>query len=339
MDQNDLIRKGILERNSIVQNNIFETTIEKADSGKVYGDPIGTVKQFKSGPYIKVGPGKWVPHKEGEPGPTVKTTKFPIKFEVGRDQRKYDHDLDEIKSITNRLIPLFKEGNQPKLRELTNYKTELEKDLKKIKSGLVYVIAKMHTNNFQKAKWENGKLISGGHVDLNMLSGDFNEMTFYGMGAEHEISKINDLYNSLKAMGYKNVWKSFGKGMGTDVARIGWDPIYKVKDYKLVLDINEPTKEPWENWEENEKKEQDKEIEYLKKIQRYGNYKGKWGKWNYETGIENIKALRKENSEALARTMKTNYGLGITDKDIEEYVAQNSDHTILYKNYNYFKSK
>jgi len=60
------------------QEEELKNELKKAESGKVYGDPIGTVKTFKGGQYVKIAAGKWVPYKgpskpgggeEGKKGP------------------------------------------------------------------------------------------------------------------------------------------------------------------------------------------------------------------------------------------------------------------------------
>jgi len=311
MNDNDLIRKSILEHNTIVPKNIGES-FEKAESGKVYGDPIGTIKEFKNGKYVKIAAGKWVPYR-GTSGPTVKTTKIPLKFETGRDQRNFDYNNKKLRETQDNILNNYAKKNHSKVQELVAYKNELERDQKRIKSGFVYVLAKMHTNAFPVAKWENGKLVSPGHMDIHKMSGNHNEMEFYGM----DVDKVNDLYNSLKAMGFKGVWKSFGEGMGTEVARIGWDPIYKETSMGLKLDTNPPTKEPWESWwdlakEENKKPTKPKEetVESLT------------ASIIKNSGIEDIKgsSLRTDFS-APARLL---YGLKKLKKVVEKYKVADS---------------
>jgi len=79
--------------------------LEKADkSGKVYGDPIGTIKTWQGKQYVKISAGKWVPHKEkssdkggGEEGTEGAGKKEPkteppksgggTKYEMGKDKK------------------------------------------------------------------------------------------------------------------------------------------------------------------------------------------------------------------------------------------------------------
>jgi len=62
--------------------------------------------------------------------------------------------------------------------------------------------------------------------------------------------------------------------------------------------------------------------------QRFGNYTGKHGLWNYETGIYNMKYRKAKNPVAFKKAMNY-FHLTDSDKDIERYVAENSDHTLF----------
>jgi len=64
MDENKILQIGIQAHQKAITQHI-ENSFEKAQSpsGKQYGDPIGTIKEFKGVKYIKKGPGNWIPYK------------------------------------------------------------------------------------------------------------------------------------------------------------------------------------------------------------------------------------------------------------------------------------
>jgi len=238
MEQNDLIKLGIHQRQTDLVCNIGEGFEKAKDSGKTYGYPIGTIKVYGGKKYEKIDHDKWVPLKEDKlTGDVIENFIQTYSKAAANKQKLAKLDVKALKSLQEHIesVVKTKKGNKALTEE---HKTILDdiQDLidkkeaitpAKKKEDIYYPpdMPKPIRSFDDLAKWVTTNVDS-----INNHTFDYE--TEAGLGRLYNLAPLG--IDDAKVVDYDTHYVLFfqrNRGSGADA---GWDTIEKFRFTKTV---------------------------------------------------------------------------------------------------------